>query len=209
METSFAGSQKKEESEEKKEKDRCLDSGMPHGMICMPYAGLVDIDPHISISFRERNELIEYIEELKYPKDSEYEDKYDFKAFKSSPYDGLRQSTTKHVLNSSYPIYRKEPYLEIVNTLFVENSSLRVRNKYSVSLEDEHAAPDPLLWIKQYFEKSKMKFSFWPGKTWQRLPPSPGARIKCVKTADKFVATITHDLGGAGWPDRLWGVHCY
>ena len=45
---------------------------------------------------------------------------------------------TKHVLNSTYLISRKEPYLEIVNTLFVENSSLRVRNKYSVSLEDEY-----------------------------------------------------------------------
>jgi hypothetical protein len=39
---------------------------MPHEIVCMPYAGLVDIDSHISISFRERNELIEYIEELKY-----------------------------------------------------------------------------------------------------------------------------------------------
>jgi hypothetical protein len=68
----------------------------------MPYAGLVDIDPHISISFREPNELIEYIEELKYLEDSEYDDEYKFMAFKSSPSDGLRQSTTKHVLNSRY-----------------------------------------------------------------------------------------------------------
>ena len=51
----------------------------------MPYAGLVDIDPRISISFRERNEFIEYIEELKYPENSEHEDEHDFKAFKSSP----------------------------------------------------------------------------------------------------------------------------
>jgi hypothetical protein len=58
---------------------------MPHGMVCMPYAGLVDIDPRISISFRDRNEFIEYIKELKYLENTEHEDEHDFMAFKSSP----------------------------------------------------------------------------------------------------------------------------
>jgi hypothetical protein len=116
---------------------------------------------------------------------------------------------TKQVFKSTYLISREESNLEIVNTLFVENSSLRVRNKYSVSLEDEYLGTDPLLWIKQYFEKSKMKFSFWPGKTWQGLPSPPGARITCAKIADKLVVTITRDLGGTEWPDRLWDAHCY
>jgi hypothetical protein len=176
---------------------------MPHEMVCMPYAGLVDIDPHISISFHERNELIQYIEELKYLENTEHEDEDDFMALQIIPLDGLRQSMTKQVFKSTYLISREEPNLEIVGTLFVENSSLRVRNKYSVSLEDEYLGTDPLLWIKQNFEKSKMGFSLWSGKTWQGPPYSPRARITCVKLADKLVVTITRDLGEAEWPDRL------
>lgn len=176
-------------SKQYKKESHCYKCSLLYGRDCMPYAGLVDICPCVSMTFNERQLVVNTIssssEPSIFPKDFKHDS-----AIK-------RYFHECQVTNHLYAQLSIETRLSLSS----KSNSLYVRNTYtfefSKGLSDALSGICPhketSKWLRQFFTETGLNYSAW------------GGTAKPLATEPHLIKIITtRKLGHRNWNRRGW-----
>lgn len=176
----------------------CCSCGILHQQRCMPFAGMVDICPCLSITFNERQLLMASIANASNDSRNQF---FDGRFFEEIFYD----SKLFHRCKISHPQAKVaiDTHLLVSSPRFrwTDKKTLRVLNCYTFTFSQDVPVAqslgcphkDPNKWLKEYFISAGSDYSAWHGVPKVELT-EPG-RLKIL---------TMRELGYQRWDQRGW-----
>lgn len=178
---------------------------------CMPYAGVVELCPCLTISFCDKLQILrDTIEQQGY--------KFDF-----GPYVCRKRessTTLRHICSINHPTIDTHLHTSIVPESQQSRQHLLIFAKYEFNFSHEEALPsfgagllysqkDIKEWLKKVFTEAGSSFSGWCCRE-SGVPVTslPDVEVKVsIKKKHTLTVFFKRNLGSVDWPDERWTHH--
>lgn len=200
----------------------CLQCQKLHGRLCfghglcMPYAGVVALCPCLTLSFRDKIQILEDVDifRAKGNRDSA-------KAFALVCHRDYPLKTLQHECRIQHPTiaallltsFSHQNYGEKLHLIISSSYSFKFSDKSGRSLSRSEAMcphKDIRSWLKQFFTEAGSSFSGWPCGQQSGNPATklPGVSVTISTNENHTLGvSISRDLGSMNWPDENWVHH--